>query len=47
MSDAGDLTVRELVEHSGLGLTAATGKVGLGGPSRASTSPTPTIRCST
>ncbi|HEX5641078.1 MAG TPA: helix-turn-helix domain-containing protein [Thermoleophilia bacterium] len=30
ISDAGALTVRELLEHSGLGLTAATGEVGLG-----------------
>jgi len=30
IDDAGDLTVRELLEHSGLGLTAATGGVGLG-----------------
>lgn len=30
MSEAGALTVRELLEHSGLGLTAATGEVGLG-----------------
>jgi len=30
INDAGDLTVRELLEHSGLGLTAATGEVGLG-----------------
>jgi sugar diacid utilization regulator len=29
-SEAGELTVRELLEHSGLGLTAATGEVGLG-----------------